>query len=582
VAKNQLRKDAKLHLTSIAMDCGRKISFYVSARYQDIKLLSRTDVFEGNDTEAKQKYIEEIVELYPFCDAISVIDLKGRIIACTRKELVGQSRADEVWFQRTIQSKEGGITALDTYRAQTAGDKMVIGFNLSIIDEENQEVVGVLTTRVSMNHIVDRIRALDERIPGDNHAYLLNRRGEILAGPDENEFLNIHRLHEFPVVRDLLAGKTGITEYENDRGEDVISAGYALVGDGSFDGWGWGIIVTEPLSEAFKAAYAIRNIMIVLVLAVTLLITVFAVSISRRFSRPIIQVSKSALRIARGDLKPTEIKYGPKDEIGNLVGAFNKMMQNLRITTISRDSLAKEITERQRAEQKLQETQEQLIRREKLAVLGQMAGSVGHELRNPLGVISNAAYYLKMTLSETDEITREYLEIISSEVSNSEKIISDLLNLSRTKPAEREKVNVPELISQVLEKQPILQGIEVRREISPHLPYLYVDPRQIEEVLINLIINAYQAMPQGGVLTIKAQEKEDKVLILITDTGVGISKENLSKLFEPLFTTKARGIGLGLCVSRNLTEVNGGEIKVKSKEGEGTTFTLILPTGEVS
>ena len=89
-------------------------------------------------------------------------------------------------------------------------------------------------------------------------------------------------------------------------------------------------------------------------------------------------------------------------------------------------------------------------------------------------------------------------------------------------------------------------------------------------------------MPQGGVLTIKAQEKEDKVLILITDTGVGISKENLGKLFEPLYTTKARGIGLGLCVSQNLTEVNGGEIKVKSKEGEGTTFTLILPTGEVS
>jgi len=230
----------------------------------------------------------------------------------------------------------------------------------------------------------------------------------------------------------------------------------------------------------------------------------------------------------------------------------------------------------------LKDAQEQLIRREKLSVLGQMAGSVGHELRNPLGVVSNAAYYLKMTLSEADETTREYLEIISSEVANSEKIISDLLNLSRTKPAEKEKVTVPELISQALEKQPIPKGIEVRREISPHLPYLYVDPRQIEEVLINLTINAYQAMPQGGVLTIKAKEKEDKVLILITDTGVGISKENLGKLFEPLYTTKARGIGLGLSVSQNLTEVNGGEIKVESKEGEGSTFTLILPAGEVS
>jgi len=243
------------------------------------------------------------------------------------------------------------------------------------------------------------------------------------------------------------------------------------------------------------------------------------------------------------------------------------------------DHLEEMVEERTR---KLKEAQEKLIRREKLSVLGQMAGSVGHELRNPLGVISNAAYYLRMTLSEADETTKEYLEMISSEVANSEKIISDLLDLSRTRAAQKEKVTISELISQALEKQPIPQGIEVRREISPQLPYLYVDPRQIEEVLINLIINAYQAMPKGGTLTIKAREKEDKVLILITDTGVGISKENLSKLFDPLYTTKTRGIGLGLSVSQNLTEVNGGEIKVKSKEGEGTTFTLTFPPKKVN
>lgn len=256
----------------------------MSSRYQDIKLLSRADVFEGNDTDAKQKYIEEAVEAYPYYDAISVIDLNGTIIACTREELVGESRANEIWFQRAIQGKEGDVTVLDAYRSETAGNKMVIGFNSPIIDDTNKDTIGVLRTRVDMGHIVDRIQALDERTPGGNHAYLLNKKGEILAGPDENEFLTTYRLYEFPVVKDLLAGKTGIAEYENDKGEEVIGAWYVLEGDGSFDGWGWGIIMNEPVAEAFGAAYLIRNVMIALVLVTAITVTLLAVFVSRRFS----------------------------------------------------------------------------------------------------------------------------------------------------------------------------------------------------------------------------------------------------------------------------------------------------------
>ena len=360
ITKNQLEENTKTHLSDLARDCGRKISYYVSSRYQDIKLLSQADVFEGNDTDTKQKYIEEVIESYPFYNAISVIDLNGIIIACTRKELVGKSRADREWFQRTIQCKKGDVIPLDAYRAETAGWKMVIGFNTPITDEGNKEVIGVLTTRVSMDHIIERVQALDKRAAVNNHAYLLNKRGEILAGPDEKEFLKIHRLYEFPVVKDLLAGKTGITEYENDRGQNVISARYALKGDTNFNGWGWGIIVTEPVSEAFKAAYIIRNTMITLVIIIAFLVTIFAIFISKRFSRPIKELSKSALQVAQGDLKPIKIKYGQKDEIGELVVAFNKMTEDLHTTTVSRDSLAKEIAERKWAEEALRKSEEKL------------------------------------------------------------------------------------------------------------------------------------------------------------------------------------------------------------------------------
>jgi len=244
----------------------------------------------------------------------------------------------------------------------------------------------------------------------------------------------------------------------------------------------------------------------------------------------------------------------------------------------------------------LQDAQEELVRQERLAMLGQLAGGVGHELRNPLGVISNAVYYLQTILPDTDETTKEYLEMISSEVSHGEKIVSDLLDLSRAKPAKREEIAVSTLVARLLKKQPPPEKVKVTTRTASDLPPIFVDPRQIEQVLTNLVINAYQAMPEGGRLTIEARAEKGQVYLSITDAGCGISQENMERLFEPLFTTKAKGIGLGLAVSKNLVEANGGSIEVESpsteyipseaeglrigEEGQGSTFTVILPTKE--
>jgi signal transduction histidine kinase len=360
ITKNQCEENTKAHLSDLARDCGRKISYYVSSHYQDIRILSQAEVLRGTNRQAIQAYIDEVHAAYPFYKGIAVLDTDGIIIACTLRELVGESRSRTEWFQRTKQCDHGEVVALDAYRAETAGWDMVIGFNTPITDKHSKDVLGVLATRVNMDHIIERVRVLDERSVGDNHAYLLNRRGEIIAGPDEREFLTAHRLHELPVIKDLLAGRTGISEHTNERGEDVISARYALKGDGGFDGWGWGIIVTQPTSEAFKAAYIIRNALILLALGIALFVSLLAVIISRKFSRPITEVSEAALRISRGDLEPIVIDYDAKDEIGNLVGAFNKMAHDLHITTVSRDSLTKEIAERKWAEQAVIKNEEKL------------------------------------------------------------------------------------------------------------------------------------------------------------------------------------------------------------------------------
>jgi len=359
ITKKQCKENTKAHLSDLARDCGRKISYYVNSRYHDIKLLSQSYVFKNTDTQQKQKYIEEALKSYPFYDAITVIDTNGNIIACTRKEYIGQSRANRTWFKKTMQSRQGDVIPLDAYRAETAEWKMVIGFNTPIADKNNTKIIGVLATRVSMKHIIERVKALDKRIVGDENTYLLNKGGKILAGPNEKRFLTTHHLHKFS-VRDLLAGKTGITEYKNDQGEDVISALYPLEGDGDFNGWGWGIMMSERVSDAFKAAYTIRNAMIALALGIAFLVTILAVAISRKFSRPIVEVSKSASRISQGDLQPVKITYEAKDEIGDLVSVFNKMAEDLHTTTVSRDSLTKEIVERKWAEEAVKKSEEKL------------------------------------------------------------------------------------------------------------------------------------------------------------------------------------------------------------------------------
>jgi PAS domain S-box-containing protein len=228
--------------------------------------------------------------------------------------------------------------------------------------------------------------------------------------------------------------------------------------------------------------------------------------------------------------------YDEQGKVAGIVAFVVDITERVRAEVALREyseRLEEMVKERTR---ELEDAQEQLVRREKLAVLGQLAGGVGHELRNPLGVISNAVYYLQMTLPDANETAKEYLSMISSEVHTATKIISDLLGFARTQPAGRENVVVSALIARALEKQSPHGKVRISAEIPPDLPVVFVDPQQIEMVLGNLVTNAYDAMPEGGTLIISAKVERNKIALSISDTGCGISPENRGKLFEPLFS----------------------------------------------
>jgi len=234
------------------------------------------------------------------------------------------------------------------------------------------------------------------------------------------------------------------------------------------------------------------------------------------------------------------------------------------------------------ANEELREAQEQLIRSEKLAAIGQLAGGVGHELRNPLGAIKNAVYYVKGKVAKSELPQKEprileFLEIMDEEVNSSNKIINDLLGFSRVGKPAVSPTQVKKVIADALARVPVPENIVLTKQLDADSTEIEIDSDQIHQVLVNIITNALQAMPEGGKLTLGAREKGKYLEVEISDTGVGIPPEVKDKIFEPLFTTRAKGIGLGLAVCKSIIDRHNGQIEVKSKVGEGTTFSIKLP-----
>jgi len=237
--------------------------------------------------------------------------------------------------------------------------------------------------------------------------------------------------------------------------------------------------------------------------------------------------------------------------------------------------LEEKVEERTR---ELQKSQEQLLKTQRLAVIGELAGMVGHDLRNPLTSIAGAQYYLKKKLdAKVDTKTKDMLELIGKNIEYSNKIINNLLDYSREIELEISERTPKSVMKEVLSHLEIPRNIKLV-DLTENKPKIKVDVDKVKRAFINIIKNAFEAMPKGGKLTIRSTELDGNVEIVFSDTGAGMSKETLEKLWTPLFTTKAKGMGFGLPICKRFIEAHGGTINVKSARGKGTTFTVTFPT----
>ncbi|MCP4351552.1 MAG: hypothetical protein GY795_39300 [Desulfobacterales bacterium] len=231
--------------------------------------------------------------------------------------------------------------------------------------------------------------------------------------------------------------------------------------------------------------------------------------------------------------------------------------------------------------QELRETRDELLLKERLAVLGHFSGSISHELRNPLGVIDSSVYFLKMKLDSNDEKIMQHLGRISSNVGKATAIIQSLLSLTRMEKPKTQRHDLTRLIPDILQMTKIPGTVEVVTTFSDRDVFVLADSIQMGMALKNIIKNACDAMEENGKITIGIQNAEtDMAEISVADTGQGIQQENFEKIFQPLFTTKAQGIGFGLSITKMIIENHGGIIHAESAPETGTIFTFTLPVAK--
>ena len=583
-----IRDDACNNLGLLAKNTNEEVDRFMCSCVTDMKMLAESEDMENTEIPSDKKLfaMKKIQDYYKRFEDITMIDTKGRVITSTTYNYRGEWRSKK-WFLEAIKGNvfvSDAHIILDPY-------KVVLAISVPLIDE-NGKIYAALVGQLNMERLWEIVDSIT--IGNTGFVTIMNDQQYYVAHPNKGM---LFRQAPFDPEK-----KSGVIDSSDSDSEMLFYSTEKYASTIEYELPKWRIVVVQGERDALSNLSKLKyNVIYVLIIGLFLVVLI-SIFLSRSIVKPIQTLIHGMSRVSDGDLSyKTSVKS--RDEIGLLGVAFNDMLMRLNKAHQELQSKTEElhdafnkisllnVTLEKRVEERtkeLREKQHQLVQAGKLAAIGQLGAGVAHELNNPIaGILGYTQFMLDIVSKENlkiDEVYtfKKYLQHIENGSRRCKEIVQNLLQFARKSPEEVVSVNVNNVVADTLsliEHQLLVNKIEVIKNLAPDVKQVDGNRVQLQQVFTNIIINAQQAMPEGGKLFISTRNENGNVAVEFKDTGCGIPGKYKDRIFEPFFTTKMdwKGTGLGLSICYDIIKNHSGNIVVDSQLGNGAVFTIILP-----
>ncbi len=497
-------------------------------------------------TTLAQHLTHELAELRSLTE-LFVIDTTGTVVAATDSDRVGQDWSLR-WLFRRGRAEHYFAADWDEQKGEVVPVYMLA---VPIRDGE-QRLLGVLGGAVGFDKLPAFLGA-SQHLAIDVHGFIVDHYGRAVFVSHPHIHIDYRQRFPSPLV-DRAPGS--VARYVNYEGVDVIGTSIAV------PGYPWLYIAEASVASALGQLRGLALLAAALESIFALLLVAIVWTVARSIVAPLRRLVVAAERIRKGDLD-VEVGIERGDELGDLGRTFNQMSSELQASAVE-----------------IQELHEKEMRRAaQLASVGELATGIAHEIKNPLVGVASGVDLLSRRVA-TDPKSAALLDQIHAQIRRIESALQDLLSYASPKEPLFTRTDPKQLVERLVSlvrPQAEAAGVRITERHSDALPTIQVDPEMLTQALVNLALNAIQAMGPGGVLRISLASVDGNVCLSVSDTGKGIAAGELERIYRPFYTTKHQGTGLGLAITRAIVERHGGRMTAASELGKGSTFTLVIP-----
>lgn len=500
---------------------------------------------------AQDLLINEMVSDFPIFNAVKVLNDTGRIIISTTASEDSERYASESFIEKI---KRGEDYQSDVYLTQD----QLPSIDLAEPIRQYNEIDGILLAEVNLKEMWN---VVDSSVVGKfGQAFVFDNNGRYIAHSETKKVYLKEFFLEEKILQDIENNLNNQKIYINRDGIKMIAAYISL------QRLNWGVVIQQPVKEAFAVPNKMRMQILWFVGISILLSSIIAYIYTRRIVTPVNQLVSGIDKFSSGDLGYRIPPLG-NDEVSMLAQQFNEMADKLTVV------------------------QEKLKRSERSETRSKMASVLSHEIRNPLNAMVVNMQVMEREFNRAEpriDKLRHYLEIVRSEIQRVDDLVNNFLIVARPNKLDRKQINIAKILDEIIisqQAEALHSGIRIKRQYNLENVELLIDEKKIRQVFLNILLNATQAMPGGGNITIELEilkgSKKDNylkwIVVRFHDTGKGISSQQLAQIFDFYYSTKSKGTGLGLSIAQQIVEEHGGRIEVDSKVGKGSVFSVYLP-----